>query len=107
MVENLGLVGEESFGAIGANGKWQRRRGGFAGGRGQPGKSTAEDSGDGPRACRLQYRSDRFRVAVENGTGSGAALEFDSIDGRSREGPGDSPANLVWARAAPKQQVQP
>src|ERR1700722_6192371 len=26
MVENLGLVGEESFAAIGANGKWQRRR---------------------------------------------------------------------------------
>jgi hypothetical protein len=29
MVENLGLVGEESFAAIGANGKWQRRRTGF------------------------------------------------------------------------------
>jgi hypothetical protein len=26
MVENLGLVGKESFAAIGANGKWQRRR---------------------------------------------------------------------------------
>jgi hypothetical protein len=26
MVENLDLVGEESFVAIGANGKWQRRR---------------------------------------------------------------------------------
>jgi hypothetical protein len=29
MVENLGLVGGESFAAIGANGKWQRRRGGY------------------------------------------------------------------------------
>jgi hypothetical protein len=29
MVENLGLVGEESFAAIGANWKWQRRRSGF------------------------------------------------------------------------------
>jgi hypothetical protein len=27
MVENLGLVGEESFAAIGANGKWQLKRG--------------------------------------------------------------------------------
>ena len=26
MVENLGLVGEESFAAVRANGKWQRRR---------------------------------------------------------------------------------
>jgi hypothetical protein len=39
MVENLGLVrdetfslvGEKSFTAIGANGKWRRRRVGFAG----------------------------------------------------------------------------
>jgi len=28
MVETLGLVGEESFATIGANGKWQRRRSG-------------------------------------------------------------------------------
>jgi hypothetical protein len=31
MVENLGLVEEESFAAIGANGKWQRGEGSFAG----------------------------------------------------------------------------
>src|ERR1700722_15405540 len=47
MVENLGLVGEESFAAIGANGKCRRRRSGcrrrrFAEGRGQSGKTRAK-----------------------------------------------------------------
>ena len=54
MVENLGLVGEESFAAIGANGKWQRRRSGarrrwFAVDRAQIGHADGE-RGSGARA---------------------------------------------------------
>src|ERR1700677_4384071 len=64
MVENLGLVGEESFAAIGANGKWQRRRREFRR------RWFAEGQGL-IRVRRLRRRFRRrgsgFRATVEDG----------------------------------------
>lgn len=64
MVENLGLVGEESFAAIGANGKWQRLR------------LVCLSAGVNPRADGEEVQATgRDFVGFEGSTGFGPRLK--------------------------------